>query len=1107
MSFFARTIVVALCGLAVAGLSASVSLGATTHVFDPVLSLTGGCTVSPVDTIPDPGCDPPTGNHPPASFSGPRSITADDFGNLYVVNFGSENAASRIDIFDSGGFYIDGSELSAPGAIQAAVDGDGVLYVLQLSPIHGQPKLSRYSPTTYNPADGELAYGAPPVVIQETFSGTVSIAVNPVDDHLFVNEGQRVTERGSVSEGNAVLDSTIGAGVLGAALGASIAVDVAHNRLYASDTVTKGGGSTPEGAVRVFALTGPHALLDTFDGSATPKGKFGIQPSVAVDEGTGNLFVYDGGGGSSEEVHEFDGSGSYVSRISYGVKGKAVEGTAKIWVDNGLNSPNGVMHPEGRYLFVPATGDVGHTFAFGPSGEIAPEIESVSFGEVTRVDAELRGFINPGNVATTYAFEYTTQQLFEQQGFDGAPVAGTGNLPALTSAIPVSAPALGLSPGTTYRFRLLATNDQGPAVPVEGEFTTYPAAIPLPSCANDPTRTGLSALLPDCRAYELVTPSDTNARSPLGLAYEGLLFGSLQASPDGGRISFNIEGGTLPGNEGTGSLNGDRYLSSRGADGWSTAAGGPTGAEAVQVTPGSSSPDQGYSFWVSGVEGSATVGGKETTFIRYPDGHSEVVGRGSIGEDTRARGRLISAGGSHIIVETGDPTGSNAVRLEPEAPPSGTRAIYDRTSDGITHVVSLLPGNVTPSPGQNALFQGGSFDGNGVAFLLGGELYLRYENEETFKIGEGAAAAGVANGGNRIFYLQGGKLLRFDAATGQTTPFNATGTVTPVNVSGDGSAAYLASTSVLTNQANPNGVKAKAGQQNLYLSREGSISFVGTVTEADMGGEGTAGLGTWASASRSGRFAIALSRTTPDGSVLVFESEANLAGYDPEGSPQVYRYDSTANELTCLSCNPTGAAPTGTANLQSIGRERGLLEPLNFFSRLTNLSPDGRRAFFQSTEALVPEDTDGLQDVYEWEAEGVGSCTRAGGCINLISSGQSERIDYLYAVSESGDDVFFRTSDRLLPADTDETPSIYDARVGGGFPEEPASCGDQQVCREGPPPPPNLASPVTNAGEPSATKPKRCGKGKHRVKRNGKARCVKKKQRHKAGATKKGGRK
>ena len=1114
-------LLVSVCAVA-CGVAPGIATAAETHIFDPVLSLTGGCKTSAVDEVPDPGiCPMPPGipgvDHPSVDFALPRAITTDTYGNLYVASYGTSGGGSqgRIEIFDPKGLYI--STVAVQGPAQIAVDSDGVLYVIERP--NAFIRLSRFTPAVgYEPAAGEISYPPAPTVIREEsdfFGGSsAAIALNPADDHLFLLLSLQMVEYGSATELNPVLDETIGEGVLHDPTPISVAVDTSRGRLYASDL----DSGSSERVVRVFELSTPHNLVDTITaaGSPAPGGEFANAPSVAVDEGSGNVFVYDGGELGSNLVYEFDENGDYLTTIGAG-KIKDVGVNASIWVDNGANSPNGANNSDGRYLFVPShPSGVGHAFAFGPAGNFAPEVEAVSVTEVSRSDAELRATINSGNLPTDYVFEYISQQRYEEEGntFAGATIAGKGQTPASKNGVSVSVAATGLAPDTTYRFRVEISNSFPGTDSAEGQFTTYPSAASSPVCGNEALRTGPSALLPDCRAYELVTPPDTNSRNPLG-SQAG--FPALQASPAGGKVSFQTQGGTIPGYEGTGALFGDPYLSTRGATGWSTVSSGPNGGETESVLPGSSSPDQDYSIWsTNGVNGSKVVDGKQTNYVRYPDGRTVLVGRGSLDTDPRAETQLISPNGGHIIFVSGT-TGGPAIQLEPNAPPAGTRTLYDRTPDEVTHVVSLLPGDVTPAAGHDLFYAGSSFDGEGVVFTVDGTLYLRHDNDETYAIGSGVTFAGVAEGGERVFYLQGGDLKAFDINAG-VIDFSTSGDVTPVNVASGGTAAYLVSPSVLGGGPNPNGAEPQAGAENLYLSREGLIEFVGTVTKRDVEGrpggvEQIEGLGLWTGAVAIGRPGRDPSRSTPDGSVLLFESRADLDDYDPEGLGQVYRYDSTEERLQCLSCNPTGAAATGTGSLESLSQALIDPEPLNSTQRLANIRADGRRAFFQSEEPLVPEDTDGLQDVYQWEDQGVGSCTSSEGCISLISSGQSERIDYLYAVSDSGDDVFIRSSDLLVGADADETPSIYDARVGGGFPEAaPQPCQESQVCRPTASPPPSLPAPASGAVGASGNvpaQPRTCPKGKRRVKQRGKVRCVKKKKpsQRKAGTTKKGGRK
>jgi hypothetical protein len=1082
---------------------------APTKAFDPVLSLTGGCGTSPVDPVEDPGC-PGNPGPPGGTFSFPTSVVSDSYGNIYVASRGQVAAGTqgRIDIFDSSGFFI--TEIVDPaGPSSMAIDTDGVLYVANApeSQQTVEERVVRYIPTVYEPATGEIAYGNPPeILIPRNFNIFIGLAVNPTNNHLFLNYEGHIIEYGSAAEENKVLEDPVAE--VHDPFGGGLALDIANNRIYAADS----------GSVAVFELTDPHTRLLTLDGSNTPAGKFAPGPlSIAVDEGTGHVFVYNG---EAKKVYEFTKEGDYVGTIEHSFQ--YVYGS-EIFVDNGPHSPNGALNPKGRYLFVPShPSGTGHSFAFGPPSQCAPEVESVSFADATETEAELRSTIEPCSLGTTYSFEYTTQESFEAQGFAGAVLAGAGQIPAGAAPVDVAAAAGSLSPGTLYRFRVIATNSEG-SDELEGSFRTYPSSlVDGATCPNQAFSVGFSAALPDCRAYELVTPPDTNGRSPIGVGHLGSYFATREASPSGNAVSFQIEGGAFPEtHEGTGSFAGDPYLSTRGPEGWSTSYVGPTALESPAVLPGSTSPDQGYSFWtMSSESGTAALEGRPTSYVRYPDGHSAPVGRGSLGIDPEAQGKLISPDGSHIIFKSANfpIPGSfhKAVQLEPNAPPTGTEAIYDRTADEVTHVVSLLPGDKTPASGQNAEYEGASLDGRGVAFSIDSTLYLRYDNEETYEIGKDLTFAGVAEGGGRIFYVAGGNLEAFDVASGKVISFSTSGNVIPVNVSADGTAAYFVSTSVLSSKANPSGAKAKAGQQNLYLSREGAISFVGTVTERDVvgdssGNEAVEGLGLWTTAvgpsqyGGPGRLAEDPSRTTPDGSVILFESRASLTGYDTEGHTQVYRYDAGSGELTCLSCNPVGLPPTGSASLQSLTQQIGEAAPFSSFAVVANLRPDGKRAFFQSTEGLVPRDTDQLQDVYEWEAAGVGSCGLAGGCIYLISSGHSARPDYLYAVSDSGDDVFFRSSDLLVASDRNETPSLYDARVNGGFPEPAEETCEGEGCHLDIPAAPSLSTPQTG---PIGGRSKACPRGKRKVRRHGKVRCVKKHRKHhrhhKSGTRKKG---
>ena len=91
------------------------------------------------------------------------------------------------------------------------------------------------------------------------------------------------------------------------------------------------------------------------------------------------------------------------------------------------------------------------------------------------------------------------------------------------------------------------------------------------------------------------------------------------------------------------------------------------------------------------------------------------------------------------------------------------------------------------------------------------------------------------------------------------------------------------------------------------------------------------------------------------------------------------------------------------------------------------VADEGNRVFFDSEVPLVPQDTNGRQDVYEWEREGTGTCTAAsavnGGCIYLLSGGTSEADSWFIGSSESGDDVFVASRANLAPQERTTTRS------------------------------------------------------------------------------------
>ncbi|MGN6814572.1 MAG: TolB family protein, partial [Solirubrobacterales bacterium] len=376
--------------------------------------------------------------------------------------------------------------------------------------------------------------------------------------------------------------------------------------------------------------------------------------------------------------------------------------------------------------------------------------------------------------------------------------------------------------------------------------------------------------------------------------------------------------------------------------------------------------------------------------------------------------------------------------------------VYDRTPGGPTRVVSLLPGDVTPAAGEDAFYQGASKDGAIVAFKVKGTLYVRIDNASTEKVTEAESTfGGFSDDGRYLFYVTGGNIHRFDTETKADVEVSSSGDAKMVRVAADGSHVYFISEQQL------DGSKGTVGQPNLYVWSGGTVKFIATVAAGDP-------LGNWTTviSSNSGNGGNKpgnnWSRTTPNGGVLVFVSKAQLTSYDNAGHREVYRYEREGEELACVSCNPEGTAATADARLQDPN-------VANVVSVIDNLSEDGRRVFFETSEALLEGDEDGVNDIYEWQQPAGGGAPE----LNLISSGQSAAYaelegrqdpNTLMGITPDGSDVFFRAQDALLPqAGVGGAQAIYDARVGGGFPQPPApSVCVEESCRPPLTPPPLL---------------------------------------------------
>ncbi len=502
---------------------------------------------------------------------------------------------------------------------------------------------------------------------------------------------------------------------------------------------------------------------------------------------------------------------------------------------------------------------------------------------------------------------------------------------------------------------------------------------------------------------------------------------------------------------------------------------------------------------------------------------------------------------SHVIFGT-------STRLTNDAAPDATN-LYEN-ADGLLRLVGRVPAGggecddvaepdcvTAPSSAvatagredegysRNAI----SADGSRIVFMVReglcveaascGRLYLRKDGSRTVQINVSEKASpdasqpatywNASTDGSRIFFTSSEQLVETDGNDKQdlymfevdkpqgerltrlsvdAEPADGPGgdVMGVLGTSEDGRYVYFAAGLDTGSQLVPNQPWFDSGRAGIYLWHEGEVSYVGQVSFAVVN-------------KNTDRVSIDVlhSRVTPDGRHLLFVSRdgEGLTGYDHgqgscgslsgQGSCEYYLYSADKHELLCATCN-LGVVASASAGFDSLGE----LPPSTPKHLNHPLSSDGRRVFFNTPEALLPEeDTNGKSDVYQYDVPS--------GRLHLISSGRDAADSHFMDASPSGSDVFFTTYERLVGQDDDQSRDLYDARVGGGLPSqnrvEPAPCPPEGEGCQGPASDPPAAPQVSRfegPGDPAVRRHvrRRCPKGKQRVRRRGKARCVRRRK-------------
>lgn len=616
-----------------------------------------------------------------------------------------------------------------------------------------------------------------------------------------------------------------------------------------------------------------------------------------------------------------------------------------------------------------------------------------------------------------------------------------------------------------------------------GVLVGVPALVAVPasadSCPNAVFRSGPSSRLPDCRAYEMVTPTYKEGfpANPFGFAEGGSAMWAQSIGAFAGSeqdlYEFGLGGGLL--------LEGGSYIMSRGASGWSTTAITPSGVLYPDTVPVAFNQDFSVSMWVGLstaqqqlAEAMHVTRSEEASFYVHSGGGSLVeVGRllpeAAVGLVNGQAGDFWTFAGaakdlSAVLyemseahwpgdeTEPGDPslyeyvgTGNRAPLLVGVSGGEGSSSLVSRCGTEVSSARGLTHGVAVDAKDQAVSETGGTVYFTALPCSPGPvvrELYARVGNGQpgahTVAVSEpsiedcaacdteeavrrSASAVGFSKDGSKEFFTTTQPLLGGDESRNlYEYDFDAQAGHRIVRVSGgDGTV------------ENPTaGVESVIG-----VSPDGShvyFAAAGVLTRTPNS------LGQVAEAGRSNLYLFERDAQYPEGRTVFVMPDADLsghskaypggvAGFSQSGRFMVFTSSAhlTADDLSEVEQGFEYDSQTGVFVRFSIG-EDGFNSDGNTGTVGKAMVANDGSVYFETKNPLVPQAVNGGYNVYEYRE----------GTVSLISSGldtRSEEPGLLSYISPSGSDVFFTTYEQLVPRDTDSQVDVYDARAGGGF--------------------------------------------------------------------------
>lgn len=700
-----------------------------------------------------------------------------------------------------------------------------------------------------------------------------------------------------------------------------------------------------------------------------------------------------------------------------------------------------------------------------------PLISSLNPTNILGTSVDLSAQVNDYNLPAEYFFEYGASPAYGSS-------TPTESLSAAPTPQGVTVHVEGLDPATTYHFRLVARNELGTSRSSDSQFDYAP-----PGCPNSHVRQQVGAnYLPDCRAYELVSPSRAGSiqffpgdflhrLSPTFLTSEGLAPRYENTGYEESPPRFGFYGG-LGGLEGIESPDFifDHYLATRGGQGWETHYSGQKSDETGVALHGECSIT-GNKCLDYRIDISKVVQVDKMPFPYLWDAEGHFLTRlptnfAVVPNADHLTGEQVpSPDFSHFVFSSLD------IPFKPGGLEEAPGSVYDNDIDhGTLEIASQLEGGAPiprdqETPEDFIKIPAISNDGSHILMsTLGGgggvNLYMRVNSAITYEVSKGNSVnlIGMSSDGSKVVFISPNaltpededsssdvyiweeatdqvKLVSTGGGEGQSDSCNASWTTAcdvqlltserpdiDDRMSADGDVYFLSPEQL--DPVNP-GVK---NQRNLYHLRDGQVQYVTTLDPGTT---------------------IKRLQISADGQHAAFVTSARVTGYDNayydrEGNlkhaAEMYVFDAATGEVQCASCDPTGAPPT-LLRLEPPGNEENRYTADVMASLSGRFISDDGRVAFSTTEALSPRDTDGKVDTYEF----------VGGRPQLISGGTGDRdelptlLETLFpgqfigfeSISRDGKDIYFSTFESLVPQD-ENGPFVkfYDARVGGGFPVE-----------------------------------------------------------------------